>query len=242
MEDLAVNNRVHARFICDFEKKQDFRYSTAIIGISVGQLAHEGEKLRATIELAKKKFKSVTIALGDTLQRHTMSISLNLSLSQLHTEARVQGDQWLSRNSYIISCCADTVPIIRWDFWLNSSDYTIEKEKFIRTYNSDEKFRYEMEKTIDEFQQRFVRRCPTACPSKIREASFAYLMEECVIMILIWKKFGYNYIIYPGKVLDIVAETRRRFLSPGCANFVHWLRVKLRTVRKTESELELDYV
>ena len=70
---------VRARLICPPAYKDKFLMSTCIVGVSVGQLAHEGVKFEETIKCISRRFKNCIIAVSDSLQRHSLSIGTQYS-------------------------------------------------------------------------------------------------------------------------------------------------------------------
>ena len=90
MINLPQNTLVKVTFRCSEQDKADMVDSDCILHISVGQEYHEGEKLIATMDLINETFRSCTIMLCDTLQRHTLKLSYpNLSDDELHKKADV---------------------------------------------------------------------------------------------------------------------------------------------------------
>lgn len=67
---------------------------TAIIGISVGQDYHEGQKLQAIIQAANQHYAKCIFVIGDSLQRFNYQIS-GMSALEAYEKAREAGDLWL---------------------------------------------------------------------------------------------------------------------------------------------------
>ena len=80
------------------EDKFLFKKATCLLLVSVGQEAHEGDRLLATIKLINENFRSCIISLYDSLQRFTMSLSSSCSPEELRGTAGKEGDLWLERN------------------------------------------------------------------------------------------------------------------------------------------------
>jgi hypothetical protein len=103
------------------------RHPVGRLDISVGQPYHEGEKLRATMAWAKKRYSHVIVSVADTLQRHNFE-GLTTELS--YALAEKAGSEWIVRNADIL----DGVTVIRWDQRLSHplySQYRIKTERMI---------------------------------------------------------------------------------------------------------------
>ena len=80
------------------EERQSFSSANGMLLISVGQPYHESDKFKATIELVGRKFKSCTLMLADTLQRHNISAQEGISEQEAYQTSLERGDAWLYRN------------------------------------------------------------------------------------------------------------------------------------------------
>ena len=232
-------SRVYARFIYDQEKKKNFHQLSAIVGISVGQQAHEGEKLKATINLANKCFHSVSVAVCDTLQRHTMRIGTEFSAEEMYEESRFNGVRWLARNLDNIYRINPDIKIWRWDEWLFRDDFQEKKALLNELYHTDPIYKEKMDSTIKDFEVRFSKRGTLDSSNQIRYASYEYLIEECAIIMMMWKEYDYNYIIYPSKILAIMEATHAKFSKREDKEMLEWLRIKLKTKYIANSQEEL---
>lgn len=219
---------VGAKVSCsDFEKNQ-FHHSHCCLAISVGQPYHEGERLRAAIDYINENFAQCTIALGDTLQRH--NIEPSLAETETYQLALKAGDDWLERNTHYIQALTIPYKIDRWDTWLNTADYRASHALVYAAYENDSNFRAGFHKTIDQFVNR-LRNRNDLNEQKLREVaqnSLAFLLEESTIIMLLWQREGYNYIAYPGAMIDALAVTYKKFVAPYQDHLVKWLPLDFR--------------
>lgn len=239
-EEAIESLKVRARFICSPEHKRYFHKSKCVIAISVDQPAHEFKKLASTVDLVNRSFQSCIVAVGDTLQRHTLQLGTQFSDDEIYKKSKLAGDSWLERNKSILERITIPHTILRWDDWLNHPEYEKNYEKFCDAYISDPTFVAAMDITINNFIERFSKRNidKKISISDIKRASLKYLIEESVIIMMMWKKEKYNYIIYPSNILKIVEKTHERFVLPDHPELLNWVRVKLKTEYTQKVALE----
>ncbi len=101
-------------------RREIFRQANCIIPISVGQnlKVHEGEKFSSTIKLVNLSFRSGTLLIDDTIQRHTMRIFSKKSEEEMISQTLTEGDLWLERNLNAYSSLTIDYKIMRWSEWL----------------------------------------------------------------------------------------------------------------------------
>lgn len=167
------------------------RYNRARLGISVGKEQHEGEKLCAALTWATKRFDHIEVRVSDTLQRYNFSGRPD---DNWHA-ARKAGDDWMSRNKYVLELFPD-IFLYRWEDVLFDSDIEFHK-KVISTKMEDPIFRDAFEKDI---AAHIIRTGKD--PQKCR----AFAQEELAVFNLLQEKRPAAD-IYPGTYL-----TCRRFL------------------------------
>lgn len=211
--------------------KAKFKASSCILPISVGQKYHEGEWLKASLNLVENTFNSCIIAVNDTLQRHTMAIYSNENPHSLYQESIKAGDEWLKRNHKHCNGLNIPTEIIRWDHWLNDSSYHEVQAKLLELYHSDIGYQQSFEDSINVFTRRFVKNNGTDGDiTSVRKLCFDYILEECTVLIL-WLKTGCQFELYPNKNNQAIEETRKRYihlhnpniLRPITINFNHRL-------------------
>ena len=224
-----LHQRAKAGFICPETIKQTFASSKAVVLVSVGQVSQEGEKLAATIELANKSFASCDVAVCDSLQRHTMQITEALSSGELYLKAKLSGEVWIQRNEEALQLLTIPHRIFRWDEYLMHHDFEELNKKTIAAYKNSPIFSKEMHATIQEFVERYEQRLGPIDRKKAFDCCFNYLAEECTIMMQMWQKCKYNYIIYPSDILRVVKASYNEFVLPVNPTLLQWLKVRVRT-------------
>lgn len=178
--------------------------------ISVGQQYHEGEKLKATIDWAVARFKTVTVCVNDTLQRNTISFTEKITPSLAVTKAKLAGDSWITRNQERLN--HSSITIKRWDEWINHSDYRDIYQELDHVYRTNNRFSSALKENINDFWQRRSD-IDSATYSRERyptfyEASRDYLLEEGAAFILMSKiKKGID--VYPGTILKCFTEMKQ---------------------------------
>jgi len=210
MTDLPQETLVKVTFRCDEQNKQKMIGSNCILHISVGQEYHEGEKFIATMDLINRTFKSCTIMLCDTLQRHTLRTkNPNLSDNAIYNKALVLGDEWLARNAVAYKHLSIDFKIMRWDEWLNHPNYIKYRKQIDELYNTNVDYKNKIHSTINKFLER---------QGLLNdEVSFklceAYVLEECPILVPLWAQTGCQFIIYPRFRTAAMSATYQHFIG-----------------------------
>ncbi len=221
-------NKIDTRIVkasfrdCAVSDRKFFHQSKCIMPISVGQPIHEGKKFLATIKLINASFKSCTVLIDDSVQRHTMKISRTKSDEILYSLAIKEGDNWLARNEEALKTLTIPHHIMRWDDWLINSNFKQSYAKVKNEYSSNENFRAAIHANIEEFLSRYFARLPV--PSKEQSArAFSlclyYLLEECAVMCL-WVQGEYQFEIYPSGRNKAMAATYEYLIQPHYPNFL----------------------
>ena len=103
--------------------KENFKESSCLLTISVGQEYHEGERFAATVELINQHFDACTISIYDSLQRYTMALNSNQDPHDFHFLAATEGSLWLKRNKEYLKKINNLKAVYRWDMWLKHSNF-----------------------------------------------------------------------------------------------------------------------
>lgn len=205
------------------EDKVKFKDSSCLLTISVGQETHEDKRLIATIDLISTSFKSFTIALHDTLQRHTISINNQENEKNAYDIALALGDKWIERNKKHYNKLTNYFNIKRWDEWLSSDQFYDKKKLILSEINCDEKYRAFFYKSINEYLTRYSQRLKNPYGFDRKHAEklcFDYLVEECAVLCL-WPNTGCQFEVYAGTHNDAMNETRKKFVRQEFSDFVH---------------------
>lgn len=183
---------------CPVSDRSLFPDSHGMLLISVGQLYHENEKMLATFELIGRKFKHYTIMLADTLQRHNIKASMDITEEEAYQISKNNGDKWIEKYEVKANKYKNYLGIQRWDTYLNHPSFEIKKqiiEKAIQGDNS--KLKTAIQYSVDEYILRGERaNLPKRQITFLRQNCESYLIEECSIMLLLAEE-NFNFDIYP---------------------------------------------
>ena len=181
---------------CSDSDKQEFKNSNCLVTLSIGQSVHDGKQLAATINLIDRSFESVTFALGDTLQRHTLKLVEKKSDLELYEQAKRKGDEWLVNNVQVLSACSIPWKIIRWNTWLKHKRFSEFLTAVQHKYNVDQEFNQIFNADITQYLARLTKRTPLAVNEEdARKICLSYLQEECAAM-LAWVEGKYQFELY----------------------------------------------
>lgn len=224
---------------CSIPDRKTFYQSTCLIPISVGQSVHEGKKFLATMNLINSSFKSCTILIDDSIQRHTLKIiHTNHSNDFLYKRALTEGDAWLERNKVHIENLTIPYKIERWDRWLQHPDFIKQLNKISFLYETDMEYQHAIQSNINEYLTRYIIR--TKQKDFNYENAFSlclnYLMEECTVMCL-WIHEKYQFEVYPSGRNKAMAATYNRLIKPFYPELLKSVALRFKkfpTVKKTE--------
>ncbi|OKI06048.1 tRNA-dependent cyclodipeptide synthase [Streptomyces sp. CB02923] len=225
MSEYIIDGRTKANFE-EAAKKLRLADTKAILLVSVGQRYHEGDKLRATVELLNRsEFKQVTIAVADTLQRSNLH---GLSPEEAYTRSLREGGDWLERNAKMLGRLSVPNEVLRWDEALTDPDYAGFRQRIEHAYENNPLYRQAVNATIGKFINRFTPRNPEADTEKAFRGCLEYLIEECPIIMPMWAHQGYDYVIYPQMMTAAMAETQRLFVAEEYPGKGGWLSLRFK--------------
>ena len=207
--------QVKPKFRCENYYKLKFSQSACLLTISVGQETHEKERFSPTIDLIGRSFSACTIALHDSLQRHTIALDRPGSADDYYDTAVTMGDLWLERNRPYLDAQNIPITIVRWDEWLKDPDFQKYKDNVLMELDCDASYRAEFNRTISEYLTRCCKR--HAGPElfdrkRAEQLCMDYLIEECAVLCM-WPKTGCQFEAYTGKHNAAMNETQKRFLT-----------------------------
>lgn len=197
------------------EERKLFPRSTCLMPISVGQRVHEGKKFEAVIKLINASFKSCSILVDDTVQRHTIGILNNTNSDRLYQLALEEGDAWMERSKEFYNQLTIPFDIRRWDDWYHHPDYSASLIRVKKEYADNVSFRKAIHENIDDFLTRFLIGIPQDRIDSERAFSLCldYLLEECSVMCL-WTKGRYDFEVYPSGRNKAMAATYQYIIQP----------------------------
>lgn len=231
------------------EQRKLFKQCDCLLTISVGQVTHEQDHLKATFTLLEEMFNSCIITLHDGLQRYTIALDKTEDAESFHKASIIEGDLWLERNKELLENFSILKNIIRWKDWLTHMDYLYYQDKILELMRTDEEYKNTFLSTRDAFLDRYVKRLDNVDRfdlARAKQLCMDYLIEECVVLCL-WPETACHYELYTNKHNAAVEETRRRFvfsknvnlLKPIVIGFNHRADLKPQQFSTVTTEAEL---
>ncbi|MEU5438526.1 tRNA-dependent cyclodipeptide synthase [Streptomyces sp. NPDC020719] len=225
MSTYTIDGRTKANF-GEAAKQLTLAGTRAVLLVSVGQRYHEGDKLRATVELVNRSgFAHLTIAVADTLQRTNY---LGISPEDAYAKALREGDEWLERNDKTLGQLSVPHEVLRWDEALEDPDYAGFRQRVEHAYENDPRYRQAVDATIGKFVDRLTLRDPGADTELAFRRCREYLIEECPIIMPMWAHQGYDHIIYPQPMTVAMADTQRLFVTEEFPGKGGWLSLRFK--------------
>ena len=220
------------------EERKLFPLSTCLMPISVGQRVHEGKKFEAVIKLINSSFKSCSILVDDTVQRHTIGILNNAGSDKLYQLALAEGDAWIERSKDLFNQLTIPYDIRRWDDWYNHPDYPSSLCRVNKEYADNILFRNAIHDNIDDFLTRFLIGISQAKVDSERAFNLCldYLLEECSVMCL-WTKGLYDFEVYPSGRNKAMAATYEYIIKPEYPDLLKPVALRF---KKSSSSIQHD--
>lgn len=213
---------------CEIEK---FNSATCMLGISVGQEYHEGEKFSSTVNLVSRSFSGYKVMLYDTLQRYTMAIDSLNTTEYFHGFALREGDRWLDRNKGCYENDSKFIEVIRWDYWLNHPDFASKKEEVLALMSQDMDYKKSFEitakKFIDRYLNRFTDKSSLPNIERAYNLCMEYLIEECSALCL-WPEAQVDYEVYPNRRNPAMDATHRCIVLKDNPGKLHSVGIKFK--------------
>ncbi len=177
-------------------------HDTVRLQISVGQNYHEGEKLIATLDWAKYRFKKVIICVNDTLQRYNYLYKDGCDEKTAFELSEAAGREWIERNINIIRRLPN-YEIFRWEDWRASSQFQSEYNYVLHLHAQNQYFKNMIQQDVLNFWQRLLSKEHE--PSNhnfdsFQQVSTSYLLEETAAFFLMFKRDA-AIDVYPGSTL-----------------------------------------
>lgn len=176
-------------------------YNAARLEISVGQPYHEGEKFLTLADWVQRHFKSATVNVCDSLQRHNLRLT-GLSPFNALVKSMELGDEWIKRNGRALAILP-ALKIVRWDEWKKEKEWDEGLEASIYAYRHDPNFSKLIDtKAIDFWERRSERdNLPASLKENFLTSSKNYMLEEIAVGVVMAKDKTVAD-IYPGTILQ----------------------------------------
>ncbi len=226
--------RIKCQFVGAKEDKPHFKEATCVLPISIGQPYHEGNHFIATIQLINQHFRACVIMICDALQRHTLSERPHLSEQGAYTQAMRLGEAWQVRNSSIYRQLTIPYQIQRWDDWLNSRAYSVQRETTDKLYLSHKEFYGAIHESVQSFLTRR-QQCgdlDAVHYDQMYQRCIEYLKEECSVSPL-WAQLGIDYEVYPSKGNAAMKFIYDHVVQPRYDGLLKRVRINFRSIHKT---------
>lgn len=216
---------------CEDYFKALFPSAKCLLTISVGQEVHEGEKFEKTIEIVNNTFRSCTILIDDTLQRHTMALNTNdKTAADFYDASIAAGQSWLKRNRLYYEKLTIPYHIIHWNDFLFHKKFPAQQDTIKEFMQKNSTYHDCFESTIDEFLTRLGNRYQMPLlfsNERARLLCMDYLLEETTAMCL-WPELNCQFEVYPSKRNAAMAATHQLFVLPEYPNLLHPVAIKFK--------------
>lgn len=201
------------------------------IGISPGNLCHEGEKLESILDWAAERFDHTLLTLSDTMYRHNF-MAQNMSPASALSAAEKLGTDWLMRNHSILETYQRKMTLKRWDEWLLHPDFDKVHSHLMIYISECEPLRQALNLDIQSFMARKVRQGQNADLAKMRYHSFNLITEEIACYILMGR-LGYYARAYPSHDMKSFSFMRRPDTPEALKGFENIAHVELTLNRRS---------
>lgn len=203
------------RFLCPSSYKKSFPNSHCLLAISVGQASQEGDRLLGTLEKISANFKTCTILIADTLQRHNYEETHDQE--KAYQAAKKHGDIWLHTHQKYLDIINFPFKIIRWDQILNHPDYPTYLQKIDDLYATSDMFKDAVDQTAFNY----------ACKHK-RPINKKYILEECA-QLLLMKNNIFNFLIYPSVLLPPMLYIHEHFIASNSKHILDPVALEIKS-------------
>ncbi len=236
---VAHMSKLKPVFKCPDNFKDEFKQSTCLLTISVGQEVHEGEHFQTTIKLVNSAFKSCIMLIDDSLQRHTMALNSANNAESFYQASIEAGNQWLERNKRYCEQLSILDKVIRWDHWLFHPDFKVQQQKIKSLKESDSSYQDAFNHTVNEFLDRYYRRLQDSDNFNLERAKqlcHDYLTEECTALCL-WPELNCQFEVYPSPRNYVMDQTHKRFVIPTYANLLYAVSIKFKNRKQLKPQV-----
>ncbi len=204
--------------------------SKCLISISIGQQAHYGPYLAATLDRVDENFSSCVFLLGDTLQRNTLPLQFVRKFDSefFYKKTLKLGDEWIEKNACILALLKIPYSIVRWDYWLNHTKFKLLLEETENLYRYDMCFKEVVEKSIEDYIDRLKNRNELLLPEDTaKQFCLKYVLEECSALRL-WTELHCNYDLYPNKRSQAMEYIYEKFIKSDSSNLLKHIPIKFK--------------
>lgn len=187
------------------------KIDSCYLGVSLQTPAFEPPQLNATVDWIATKFASCTVAVGDSIHRHTLQILRGISAEAALKEALKLGDRFVTERAPIFAkherCIFD---FVRFSEIQETNEYKEFERQIWHLFERDAGFRSSIYNSARGFVARRVGKFQSHLSNKVRfiELSCQYLLEEIACFTWLSSR-GLRVDVYPGGELPVLIEVAR---------------------------------
>lgn len=203
-----------------------------LLFININNQKSTGKALSQTFDALKNEFKTVTVVIGDSLQRHNIiadklaqpnanKMSTNSLIRTAIQEATRQGITWRNQNKQLLEDMQRAgVKIYSWNTIPNNQifdkngKYTKKFQGYINKItdasNNDEGFKTCFEKTSRQYlnNQRLQQSASNM------QHCIAYITEQCAAMLMLADSLPHSFYAYNGTINDALRWVHSSLINP----------------------------
>lgn len=208
---MDIKIKDHAQtYKVDVLNKSSNLCTHAIIGISVENPRHSGEKFYTLLNWALEKFHSVEVNVFDQIHSYNIQFISNCSFQDALDQANNLGQEWIANNNSILKM-HPSVKINTYKNLIADIPYNERFNQLLSLYEEDYIFRNLINCEIESFStRRQIREGVWSQPilRKFYEFSKLYILDELATMSLLNEKSNFVE-IYAGRFLNILKSPDR---------------------------------
>ena len=183
---------------------------TPLLPICLSQEYHEGEKLKAIIDLLQRSQKIFVLVSG-ALYRHTIQITESLTYKEACEKAMERGEEWESQHRSILDSSRTQMAIYKWENWLLHERYPSIRKQLEEFYITEPDFKQAFDLEASIFMERLEKKSRIEATEKNLSICLDYLKEECTVFVLMHKITPYTHFVYPGSASKAIDSTFKRY-------------------------------
>lgn len=200
-----------------------------IVGISVGQMYHEGSRLRAIFDFVAANFGKATILIADSLKRYTLTMKKGGSPVNFWEEAIQLGNEWLNRNKHIIQSIPIPYEITQYSYWLTTPEYPDFITNVHRIYKENSHFEEAVHIDASNYLARYQARKPQEKfhLESLFPLCIDFLLEEVAVCALLSQSIGTTVECYPGTMPQCYKIFSEYNIDNAPRNLKNWVYVSI---------------
>jgi hypothetical protein len=162
----------------------------------------------------EEELKAQALTLGDkffydNLKHFLKPLAISMEIfNDAHGKKTI--DQQIEMINMLAHSQGKNFEIMRWRTWVNQEGAAEQITQMLPLYESEPGLKASIEKDVDSFISRHAQ--DEVSSELLKYRSRAYLKEESPSIMWLAAYLGYNFIIYPGKILASFAATKEFFI------------------------------